>query len=34
MAQQKGIIPNVTNKMVLRLAAVIKNNNPFQKIAA
>ena len=35
--QGKPKIPvsnNVRNKMVLRLAAVIKNNKPYQKIAA
>jgi hypothetical protein len=28
------VLNNVRNKMVLRLAAVIKNNKPYQKIAA
>jgi len=28
------VLNNVRNKMVLRLATVIKNNKPYQKIAA
>jgi hypothetical protein len=28
------VLNNVRNKIALRLAAVIKNNNPYQKIAA
>ena len=28
------LLKNIRNKMVLRLAAVIKNNKPYQKIAA
>jgi hypothetical protein len=28
------VLNNVRNKIVLRLVAVIKNNKPYQKIAA